>query len=365
MKKVIPEGMRDLTIDESKRRNEIISIIRDIFGRWGYEEIVTPTIEYFDSFNIKTKTLKEEEMYKFFDNRGSILVLRPDMTVPVARMISSKLKDMKVPIKLSYCANIFRVHEMLMGGRNEYLDCGVELVGVKDELSDLEILVTAIETLKKLTCRDFKVYIGYVNILKVAMEEMALEEKDKEKIADLIENKSLINLQEYVSNLNIKDKEKEFLVTLPTLFGEKEVLKKIKTLVENEKVLKNILYLENIYNDLVDLGYENNISIDMAMVPRLNYYTGIIFRGYIDGIGRNILRGGRYDGLLKSFGRDLPAVGFSISVDLLIDSYEYTKENEKKDIILLSEGSKVKEIKKAIEKTRNGESIEFIYKEDK
>ena len=148
MKKVIPEGTRDYTIEECFKRNKIIEKIKNIFRLWGYREVSTPTIEYFDNFNSKTKTLKEEEMYKFFDNRGHILVLRPDMTVPVARMVATKLKDLETPMKLSYCSSIFRVHESFLGGRNEYLDCGVELIGVKDKIGDLEIITTAIETLK-------------------------------------------------------------------------------------------------------------------------------------------------------------------------------------------------------------------------
>ena len=143
IKKVIPEGTRDYTIEECFKRNKIIEKIKNIFRLWGYREVSTPTIEYFDNFNSKTKTLKEEEMYKFFDNRGHILVLRPDMTVPVARMVATKLKDLETPMKLSYCSSIFRVHESFLGGRNEYLDCGVELIGVKDKIGDLEIITPA------------------------------------------------------------------------------------------------------------------------------------------------------------------------------------------------------------------------------
>ena len=131
------------------------------------------------------------------------MVFRPDMTVPVARMDATKLKDVDTPMKLSYCSSIFRVHESFLGGRNEYLDCGVELIGVKDRLGDLEIITTAIETLKNVTNKSFKLDIGYVNILKTAMNEMGITENQQEYIADLIEKKSLISLSEYVKSLNI------------------------------------------------------------------------------------------------------------------------------------------------------------------
>ena len=157
IKNIIPEGMRDFTIDECKRRNNIISTIKNCFENWGYNEISTPTVEYYETFNHKTQSLKEEEMYKFFDNRGRILTLRPDMTVPVARLVNSKLKDMELPLKLFYSANVFRVHDSFEGKRNEYLDCGIELIGAYGREIDLEVLVTALEVLKALdTKKEFK-----------------------------------------------------------------------------------------------------------------------------------------------------------------------------------------------------------------
>ena len=171
IKNIVPEGTRDFTIDECKKRNNIVKTIIGVFEKWGYGEIATPTVEYYETFNHKTQSLKEEEMYKFFDNNGRILVLRPDMTVPVARMINTKLKDMNLPLKLFYTANVFRVHESLEGKRNEYLDCGIELIGGDGEVIDLEILVTALEVLKSLNTKEnFKLEIGDVNILRSTLK---------------------------------------------------------------------------------------------------------------------------------------------------------------------------------------------------
>lgn len=352
--------MRDFTTEECRARNEIKNKIENIFELWGYNEISTPTVEYYDNFNDKTKILKEEEMYKFFDNRGHILVLRPDMTVPAARMAGSKLKDMELPIKIRYSSNIYRVHELLAGVNNEYMDCGVEILGSSAEESDLEILVTAIESLKSIDRSGFKLEIGNTMILKSAMNCMNLKTTEKENIADLIEKKSLISLEEYLAEINISKEEKEFLIKLPWLFGGKEVFSKAKLLVNNESVLKNIDYLENLFNELKELGYEKYISIDMSMVPRLNYYTGIIFRGYKNNSCRNVLRGGRYDCLCKSFGRNMPAVGFSIGVDLFIDEYKDIKERSCEKIIVQKEG-RVKAIQQALQLIDKGKKVHFIY----
>ena len=354
--------MRDFTVDECKRRNKIIETITERFSKWGYSEVSTPIVEYYKTFNHKTQDLKEEEMYKFFDSRGRILVLRPDMTVPVARLVNTKLKDMKLPLKLFYNAEVFRVHESFEGKRNEYLDCGIELIGASGEKTDLEVLVTALEVLKALdTKKEFKLEIGNVNILKSALKDMNLSIDNQNKVIELINKKSLTSLREYLDDIEIRKEYKEFLNIFPWLFGGYEMIKKAKGLAFNEDMKKNIEYLENLYLNLQKLGYEKYLSVDISMVPRVNYYSGIIFKGYVKEIGSTVIRGGRYDNLLESFGKSIPAIGFSVDVNLLIDSCDY-EEKVNSEKIILSKDNYLEELRKAINKTRNGEKIEIIYK---
>lgn len=354
--------MRDFTVDECKRRNKIIETITERFSKWGYSEVSTPIVEYYKTFNHKTQDLKEEEMYKFFDSRGRILVLRPDMTVPVARLVNTKLKDMKLPLKLFYNAEVFRVHESFEGKRNEYLDCGIELIGASGEKTDLEVLVTALEVLKALdTKKEFKLEIGNVNILKSALKDMNLSIDNQNKVIELINKKSLTSLREYLDDIEIRKEYKEFLNKFPWLFGGYEMIKKAKGLAFNEDMKKNIEYLENLYLNLQKLGYEKDLSVDISMVPRVNYYSGIIFKGYVKEIGSTVIRGGRYDNLLESFGKSIPAIGFSVDVNLLIDSCDY-EEKVNSEKIILSKDNYLEELRKAINKTRNGEKIEIIYK---
>lgn len=354
--------MRDFTVDECKRRNKIIETITERFSKWGYSEVSTPIVEYYKTFNHKTQDLKEEEMYKFFDSRGRILVLRPDMTVPVARLVNTKLKDMKLPLKLFYNAEVFRVHESFEGKRNEYLDCGIELIGASGEKTDLEVLVTALEVLKALdTKKEFKLEIGNVNILKSALKDMNLSIDNQNEVIELINKKSLTSLREYLDDIEIRKEYKEFLNKFPWLFGGYEMIKKAKGLAFNEDMKKNIEYLENLYLNLQKLGYEKYLSVDISMVPRVNYYSGIIFKGYVKEIGSTVIRGGRYDNLLESFGKSIPAIGFSVDVNLLIDSCDY-EEKVNSEKIILSKDNYLEELRKAINKTRNGEKIEIIYK---
>ena len=353
--------MRDFKIDECKRRNKIIRLVTDCFKNWGYNEISTPIVEFYETFNHKTQSLKEEEMYKFFDNKGRILVLRPDMTVPVARLVNSKLKEMEFPLKLFYKANVFRVHESFEGKRNEYLDCGIEFIGSDGANVDLEVLVTALEALKAIdTKKEFKLEIGNVNILRSALKDMDLSIEQQNKVTELINKKSLTSLKEYLDSINIKEEYKVFLNKLPWLFGDYEMINKAKELAFNKEMVESIEYLESLYLNLKELGYEKYISVDMSMVPRVNYYSGIIFKGHVDAIGSTVLSGGRYNNLLEDFGKSIPAIGFSIDINLLIDSCDY-EEWAKSEKIIANKDDYLNGLKDAIAKTRNGENIEIIY----
>lgn len=292
-KNIIPEGTRDFIGDECSVRGKLINKVEDVFAKWGYEEVITPTVEYYNTFHYKTQSLKEEEMYKFFDSKGKILVLRPDMTVPIARVVATKLKDHKIPIRLRYESKVYRVNESLGGKRNEYTDCGVELIGLDSNSSDLEILITALQVLKVADVEGYKLEIGDINFFNSAINTLNLRDEEKIKLAELIEKKSLKSLEDFLNQLNIEEDKKEFFKKLPWLFGGRTVLNHCKKLVFNNEMDESLKYLENLYNKLEDLGFGDFVTLDLGMVPRLDYYTGIIFRGYVQGVGNTVLSGGK------------------------------------------------------------------------
>ncbi|WP_294153131.1 ATP phosphoribosyltransferase regulatory subunit [uncultured Clostridium sp.] len=362
-KNILPEGTRDLILDECVVKRSIERDIDDIFCKWGYKEIITPTVEFYETFNYNSQTLKEEDMYKFFDNRGRILVLRPDMTIPIARVVETKFKDEPLPIKLRYNSNVFRVHASLGGKRNEYTDCGVELIGLEDKKSDFEVLVLALEALDKLGLSDFKLEIGNIGFFEGVFESLNISEESKELIAQYIEDKNLKNLEDYLESLDIKDEYKEFFNKLPWLFGDRTVLERVKTLVFNDKLKANLEYLENLYSELEILGYGDKVTFDLGMVPRLNYYTGIIFRGYGEGVGNTVLRGGRYDKLITSENDYLPAIGFSLDINSVIDNVkisEKLKNRKERWKVYYSPKDRIDAIRKSEELRKQGKVAELI-----
>lgn len=361
VKNIIPEGTIDLVLDECIRKRELVLEIENILNKWGYKEVITPTVEYYQTFNGGFQNLKEEEMYKFFDDKGRILVLRPDMTIPIARVVATKFKEIDPPIRLRYSSNVFRVHESLAGKKNEYTDCGVEFIGLKDINSDVEILVTALESLKVLKETGYKIEIGNINFFNSAIEKLDLDFEEQSYLAKLIDEKRMRELEEYLDELNVDENYKKLFMKLPWLFGGIEILEEGEKYSVNNETLNAIKYLKNIYNVLDKLGYGDKLTFDLGIVPRLNYYTGIIFKGYVEGVGVTVLRGGRYDNLIARFGRDLPAVGFSINIDPLLQLED--EKSNKKEVrykVLYGENNIVSGIKQSEILRNSGYIVELV-----
>lgn len=359
-KYLIPEGTRDLILKDCNLKKKLQKDIEEIFEKWGYDEIVTPTIEFYQTFNSGFQKLKEEDVYKFFDAKGRILVLRPDMTIPIARVVATKFKEVEAPIRLRYCADVFRVHQSLGGKKNEYTDCGIELIGLDAEKSDLEILVTALETMQLLKNTNSKLEIGNINFFNSAVKDLDLDDEEKQELAELIDRKASKELEDFLNKYDIDENYKEFLKELPWLFGGREAIDRAKGFAINSELMENIKYLEVLADDLAELGYGDQISFDLGMVPRLDYYTGIIFKGYADGAGATILSGGRYDHLMSTFGKDMPAIGFSVNLDMMMNAME-NEEQEKIEKIKVYYGKQdeISVIKKAIYLRKEGKIVEL------
>ncbi len=362
-KYMIPEGTRDLILKDCKGKKKLQKRIEDILNNWGYEEVITPTMEFYQTFNSGFQNLKEEDVYKFFDSKGRILVLRPDMTIPIARVCATKFNNTKEPIRLRYCSDVFRVHEILGGKKNEYTDCGVELIGLEGNKADLEILLTALETLKTLNNKNSNLEIGNIKFFNSVVKDLNLSEEDMLTLSKLVDRKSLQELDSFLDTLNISKEYKEFFKELPWLFGDANILTKARKYSFNDEIAEALDYLEKLSKELELFGYGENITFDLGMIPRLNYYSGIIFKGYADGIGTTVLSGGRYDNLNATFGKDRPAIGFSINLDSMLDTFENSIEEETKYLVIYDNKDKIQAIKKSMELRKEGKITVLTEKE--
>ncbi|MBS1469955.1 MAG: ATP phosphoribosyltransferase regulatory subunit [Lachnospiraceae bacterium] len=344
---MIPTGMRDLIPSECALRKKLQKAIEDRLDRCGYQEVVTPTIEYYKTYETGFYNINEQDMYKFFDAQGRILMLRADMTIPIARLAATKFKDVNPPLRFRYCANVFKVHEDLSGKKNEISDCGVELIGVPQDSGDLEILMTALDALSVVKNHQWVLEIGNINFFREACRLFALSVEDSEELSDLIDRKSMTPLAEKLKELKLPDNARQFFLQLPWMSGDQQMLEDAKQYCFCEPLKEIIERMIVLAKDLQELGCER-VQFDLGKTKNLNYYTGIVFEAYVEGVGKRVLSGGRYDTLLEKYGRNLPAVGFSIKLDAFAEIGEMIQP-PKETVITYHPSRRIEAMKKAKE----------------
>lgn len=313
-----PEGVQDILSEACRQKRRAEAAIRRTFELNGYDELETPSIEFYDVFSGERDLLKQESMYKFCDAKGRLLVLRPDMTVPVARLAATRIKEENWPLKLSYLGNAFSFNEVGGGKQNEYTQAGVELLGVNSPEADAEVVAMAVKALLACGIKEFQIDIGQVEFFRGIMEESGLSQAEIEEVRELIDLKDFVGVEQVMNGHSVKEELKKLILHMPRLFGSKEILKEIDRAPIGKKAVQALENIESVLDILEDIGFSQYVSVDLGMVQSMTYYTGIVFRGYTYGVGFPIISGGRYDGLVSKFGRDCPATGFSMGVNLMM-----------------------------------------------
>lgn len=315
--RITPEGTRDLLFRECEAQRKITETLRNTFEGKGYNEVITPGIEFYDVFSSNSRYFPQESIYKLIDHKGRLLAMRPDSTIPIARMTATKLKGHALPIRLYYGQRVYRQQPELRGRSSEIMQMGVELVGLSSYESDIEILATGMEALASCCVDDFRIELGHIGIYKLLMENLKASPEQKETIHSLIASKNYAGLSDILEDFP-ESRTAELLKELPKLFGGKEALESARTLFDgyDNELLAMLSYLERIFQGLVDRNLDK-VMIDFGLVHQADYYSSLIFRGYISSAGEPVLSGGRYDELFKDFGESLPATGFGINVDQL------------------------------------------------
>ena len=337
-----PEGTRDLLFEDCLLRRKAESTVRTVLEKRGYSEVITPTLEYYDVFHSESYQIPQEKMYKLTDLKGRLLALKPDLTIPIARLAATRLKQHTPPIRLYYDQTVFQAAPALSGRSDEVPQIGIELLGVNGLKADLEVLFTAVEALRSLDV-PFRLEIGHIGFFNTLIEMLSVEKEEKEEIRSLIENKNYPALNDRLGKLENQNVA-EALKKLPALFGGEEVLSRAETLFSDYGLKPVTDYLRKLYAALGDFGLKEQLSFDLGIVNRNDYYTGIVFQGYIEGVGAAVLFGGRYDTLLKEYGRDLPAVGFGIDVDAVAKGMgkENLSVNRPEMLVFAKEGYEAK-----------------------
>lgn len=314
-----PEGTRDLLFASCRALRKAENAIRATLEDKGYSEIITPAVEYYDVFAQANPELDQDTMLKIVDKSGRICVARPDNTTPIARIAATRLDDAALPVRLYYSQKVFRSVSGGHGHKGEFLQIGAELIGADGLHADLDILTAAFEALGSTGAENFRIELGHAEIYKALIEALGVDAATAESIRRLIENKSFAALGDVLTPYHNRPEAKA-LYAMPQLFGGIEVLDEVEVLTGNVRVLGAIAYLRRLYAALDEAGFGGSVMIDLGLVHEMDYYTGIMFRGYCGGAGAAILAGGRYNALCAKFGKDMPAGGFGIDVESVAES---------------------------------------------
>lgn len=306
-----PEGTRDRLFSECLERRQVQSALVELFCRRGYTEVITPEVEFYDLFVQSGNPISQESMLKIIDRSSKIMVMRPDCTAPIARVAATKLKGLALPQRLYYDQTVFRSGQAHQGGSSEIAQCGIEMIGAVGEKADLEMIAMAVDSLRCCGLQQFHIELGHVGFYRTLAGRVNMPQDELERLRGAIESKNFALLNDLLEPYR-GESAYAALRRLPYLFGGAEVLDEAQALAGPCESLE---HLRRSYEELSAAGYGGCVQFDLGMVHQLDYYTGMVFRGYAEGAGAPVLSGGRYDGLMEQFGRKAEAIGFAVDVD--------------------------------------------------
>lgn len=318
----IPYGTRDFLPQEAAAKRAIEERIAAAFKRWGYDEVVTPTMEFLDTLTMGNGSNLEPQMFKLFDKENRTMALRHEMTTPIARVVASRMAEELMPYKLSYISSVFRYEKTQTGRQCEFHQAGVELIGSSKATADAEVIALAVSVMKEAGLKDFKICLGQVEFINGLMQQCCILPKQQEQIKKAIEERNLVALNEIVDATELPEAAKAMVKQLPLLHGGRDVLDKAYNMAMNEQSRRALDNLAEIYELLEAYDVSGYITFDLGVIRDFSYYTGMVFEAYTPGLGYPLCGGGRYDHMLTDFGRCLPATGFAVGIERILLSLE-------------------------------------------
>ncbi|HWR45466.1 ATP phosphoribosyltransferase regulatory subunit [Sporomusa sp.] len=318
----IPYGTRDLLLREAKQKRIVEGSLAELFSRWGYDEVVTPTFEYIETLTVGTGSDLHQHVFKFFDKNNRILALKPDMTTPIARVAATRLKETQLPLRLFYLTNVFR-HEQAQAGRQcEFYQAGVELLGAPGPAADAEVVALAVEAMLESGLTNFQISLGQVDFINGLMAESGLTPQHQQQVKYAMVSRDLVGLGEILAQSGLSQVAQELLQQIPLLHGQEDMLNKAYRLVSNDLSRRALDNLADIRRLLAGYGVDRYVNFDLGIIRDFDYYTGMVFEGYTPGLGFPLCGGGRYDNMLASFGVANPATGFALGIERVLLAME-------------------------------------------
>ena len=332
----IPNGFRYHSEGDPRRRRIVEATARSVFTGWSYEEIITPTVDYYSLFESGMGRAEANRAFRFIDGDGRLLALRPDVTSGIARAAATLFAKRPRPLRLCYAAGVFHQQgQSHADWRRESKQLGCELIGCNTVAADIEVLLIAVEVLHSLPLLKFVITLNNVDIFNGIAENLALDSRARDEFRQLIDFRDTTALQSFLANYTSSEDSRGFTQVIQ-LSGKGEIFDRARRVINNPRSITGLGRLEALWFMLESLGVAENFAIDLGDVSRLDYYTGLTLRIYVDGVGSHVGSGGRYDNLIARFGKSEPAVGFVLKLDALADfiagQHEQTVESTQQAI---------------------------------
>ena len=318
---MIPEGMRDVLPPESGQLRAIETALCRRFEAYGYGEVRTPWLEYAETLEVADDDTLEAG-YRIHDQQGHQLMLRTDMTVPVARLAAARYRDKPLPLRFYYVAPSIRPWAPQRSQDGEFVQAGAELLGLRSPQADAECVTLLCDGLAALDLRGFRVALGTVAFYTALVDSLGLADDDRGKLLEALADRDYPLLESIAGKADVSDEVLRALWRTLELSGTRDGLTQARKLASSDAMEEAIEHLVEVRDLVADAGFGDAVAFDFGLLQDLSYYSGVIFEAYAPGVGLPIASGGRYDGLLGRFDWDIPGVGFAIALDRLQEALE-------------------------------------------
>lgn len=315
MQPVVPRGFRDVLFDEAREREKVASAVSAVFASWGYDPVETPVVEEYRTLAAGSGADLEQTAFRLFDLDGSLLALRPEMTVPIARVVASRLADSPGPHRIRYAADVFREHASLRGQARQFRQVGIELVGAHGSAADTEVALLLIGALEAAGLESFLVGIGTAEVLRALLSRAGGDAAWREAAISAAQGRNLVELDRLAGRPDLDPALAAALREVPRVRGRREALDRCAALVRDCGCEEALVSLRETWDTIERLGLADRVQIDFGIMRSFGYYTGLQLEAYAPGLGLPLAGGGRYDGVLSAFGQPAPAAGFALGLE--------------------------------------------------
>ncbi|MEJ2271137.1 MAG: ATP phosphoribosyltransferase regulatory subunit [Candidatus Bathyarchaeota archaeon] len=307
--------------NEVKEYHYVENQLKENFKLWNYSEVRSPTIEFVETLSTGVGSELVEAMFKFQDFDGKLIALRPEMTAPVARIVTTRMQSAPEPIRLFYINNVFRYSQSYLKREREFCQAGVELIGSNTSEADAEILTLLISSLKKIGLNEVRIDLGHASLLKDLLNAAELNEQQKISIHGTLACRDFVGLKKFMEQNNFPSNLRDVFLELSGCRKLNDVSSVSLNVSKYDKVNKQLTNLIDLQKMLTEFKIEDSVFFDFSLTKKIDYYTGIVFEASVPNLGLPIGSGGRYDNFIEKFGKlQLPATGFALEIGKLIQA---------------------------------------------